>query len=304
MCWCYSKNYNNKANNRCSKKITFSMSGVFGLRQRIPFSALGEEEIELLNTAGDSTIIDLSGVEGAYSTFAIAEGAEAETLLSAGLATAGTEASTGIGVPLAVGTLLATGIAYGGYKIYEYEHNKDLNQAQIKAQKHNIINAINNPSGGFVDTGEKTSLSYDTNKGLNVPGTKYIGPGNILNKGDPTSLSDADALKHDKAYNSAQNSKQIFKADKTLLKEASDHIAEGISGSGSIKDTIQSGISGVGIGIKNIVEESILGDSLYPQFSGKWHHLILNLKVKNLKHFGIIFLMKTKFSIGVNIAHI
>lgn len=65
-------------------------------------------------------------------------------------------------------------------------------------------------------------------KGLVYPGTKYIGPGNPMNLGAPTSKADALAFQHDKDYedylSKGYKPKHVYtrysSADKRLLKEA------------------------------------------------------------------------------------
>lgn len=46
----------------------------------------------------------------------------------------------------------------------------------------------------------KTIVNAARGKGLVLPGSKYIGPGNSLNRGKPKSKADAAALQHDKDY--------------------------------------------------------------------------------------------------------
>lgn len=55
--------------------------------------------------------------------------------------------------------------------------------------------------GNYEDRRIVTPLyKYLRNRGWVLPGYKYLGPFNSLNKGEPTSVSDAAALVHDKAY--------------------------------------------------------------------------------------------------------
>lgn len=46
----------------------------------------------------------------------------------------------------------------------------------------------------------KTVANAVRGKGVVLPGSKYIGPGNSLNRGKPKSSADAAALQHDKDY--------------------------------------------------------------------------------------------------------
>lgn len=106
------------------------------------------------------------------------------------------------------------------------------------------------------------------NQGLALPGTKYTGPGNSLNRGPGVNQADDDAQIHDTEYDTATSHKDIQKADINLLQRASDHIVEGISGKGSIGDTILSSIQGIGIGGKYLAEKAV--GPIYPSnFTGK-----------------------------------
>lgn len=109
------------------------------------------------------------------------------------------------------------------------------------------------------------------NNGLTLPGSNYIGPGNSLPNGPPLHGPDIDAETHDKEYNIAKSHQEIQESDIKLLSNAGDHIAEGISGKGSISDSIYSTITGIGIGGKYLTEK--LTGPIYPHnFSGKqWH---------------------------------
>lgn len=91
---------------------------------------------------------------------------------------------------------------------------------------------------------------------------KYLGPGNSLNRGEPYNNIDAHAQEHDIAYSSSKTQEDIKEADIKLLKQASDHFVEGVSGRGSISDTIGSALAGIGIGSKYIVEKGT--GVLYP----------------------------------------
>nr|WEY02528.1 MAG: VP1 [Canine parvovirus] len=103
-------------------------------------------------------------------------------------------------------------------------------------------------------------------QGLVPPPFKYLGPGNSLNRGNPYNQIDADAKEHDEAYNKASASRDIQSADKRFINKSIDHIAEGISGKGSISDTI-GGIAGaIGIGSKHFIEKAT--GQLYPSISG------------------------------------
>lgn len=92
---------------------------------------------------------------------------------------------------------------------------------------------------------------------------KYLGPGNSLTRGEPYNQIDAHAKEHDIAYDSAKTQEDIRRADIKLLGEASNHIVEGISGRGSISDTVGSALAGLGIGAKYLLEKQT--GVLYPK---------------------------------------
>nr|QVW56780.1 MAG: VP1 [Turdus naumanni parvoviridae sp.] len=111
-------------------------------------------------------------------------------------------------------------------------------------------------------------------QGFALPGTKYTGPGNSLNRGPGVNQADEDAKKHDKEYHTAKSHKDIQKSDISLLQRAGDHFIEGISGKGTLGDTILSAAQGIGIGGKYLAEKAV--GPIYPsKFAGKkCHHLV------------------------------
>ncbi len=75
-------------------------------------------------------------------------------------------------------------------------------------------------------------------KGLVLPGSKYIGPGNALNKGKPRGKADAAALKHDLAYDDYIKKGKVKKkdvylgfsdADKRLMKGSDTTTSAGLA---------------------------------------------------------------------------
>lgn len=121
-------------------------------------------------------------------------------------------------------------------------------------------------------------------QGLALPGTKYTGPGNSLNRGVGINQADEDARIHDEEYNTAKSHQNIQEADLKLLQRAGSHIVEGISGQGTIGDTFLAGVQALGIGSKYLLEKAI--GPIYPAqnfLTGKtWHHLIIDHSVKNI----------------------
>lgn len=169
--------------------------------------------------------------------------------------------------------------------------DKDSNQPKITSKfesdkplpkgsrQHEINRQINHPEPRFphlkpsqlrgeISSNETTDAP--SNKGLVLPGYNYLGPGNSLNRGAPTNQIDADAQIHDHQYNESSSSQHVQTADREFTNKAVDHIIEGISGKGSIGDTIGGIVGGIGIGGKRLVE-SLAGKTLYPSnISGKY----------------------------------
>ena len=231
------------------------------LRRRIPWNRTAESVAE-----EETSFIEAEEAEAtAFETFEFAEGA--------GLALD----ETGFGAPLGllVGALAAIG--YGGYKIYEKIHNKHpqipkhVIENHISEQKVDEIDIIplehQHEDSDFVGLEEQHS-------GFVPPPFKYLGPGNSLNRGPAYNYIDDDARIHDQEYSQAYSEQDIHNSDKNFINKAIDHVVEGISGKGSISDTVGSVLGAVGIGSKHFVEKSI-GKVIYPSISGKiWHLLI------------------------------
>lgn len=93
------------------------------------------------------------------------------------------------------------------------------------------------------------------------PGHRYLGPGNPLINGDPVDEDDRIAQQHDQAYSLARSDADVFAADRTSVRAfASDFGRTG---------NWHSALGAAGLGIKNVVEEKILGRSLYGMPSGR-----------------------------------
>lgn len=126
--------------------------------------------------------------------------------------------------------------------------------------RNKVLNKVHQPSEHIEQKPDKA--------GLVPPPFKYLGPGNSLNRGPAYNQIDADAKKHDTDYNFATNQKDIHKADRDFISKAGDHIIEGISGKGSISDTIGAIAGGIGIGVKHLTESKT--GVIYPSnLSGK-----------------------------------
>lgn len=94
----------------------------------------------------------------------------------------------------------------------------------------------------------------DNASGFTLPGYNYLGPGNGLNNGEPTNENDAVAQMHDWAYSLATTKEQIFEADKWA---AENFKINNIGGA----------LGWAGMELKNIFEEDILGNTVYPNMS-------------------------------------
>lgn len=69
-------------------------------------------------------------------------------------------------------------------------------------------------------------LSKVSNSGIQVPGTKYVGPGNPIDNGQPSSFVDQDAKEHDIQYSISSDPQHIQKSDTDTINRFGDHIAE------------------------------------------------------------------------------
>ncbi len=108
---------------------------------------------------------------------------------------------------------------------------------------------------------DNTSIwDYILPDGLTLPGTKYVGPGNKLVKGEPTSGVDAIAMKHDRLYALAETPEDIVKADQEMLDELKALDTEGY-------DTVTKYIASSGITLKKHLEK--LFGHKYPKFPEK-----------------------------------
>lgn len=156
----------------------------------------------------------------------------------------------------------------------DYERNKELDQQQQKTDDY--VTAFhkthkNLPQISILGARKQSTLinSGDDKEyyahpeeipdfnGAVPPPFKYLGPGNSLNRGQPFNEVDADAQEHDHAYNSAKTQEDVQQSDIKLLSQASDHFIEGISGRGSISNTVGSALAGIGIGAKYNIEKKV-----------------------------------------------
>lgn len=96
---------------------------------------------------------------------------------------------------------------------------------------------------------------------LLFPGHRYLGPGNPLPNGEPVDEDDRIAQRHDEAYARAQSDADVFAADRHSTKEFfRDFVTTG---------NWHSAVGAVGLGTKNLVEERVLGRTLYGMPAGR-----------------------------------
>lgn len=87
------------------------------------------------------------------------------------------------------------------------------------------------------------------------PGHRYLGPGNPQRNGDPVDEDDGIAKSHDEAYERARSHEDVFAADQaSAALFLNDFRRTG---------NWHSALGAVGLGTKNIVEQYVLGRSLY-----------------------------------------
>ncbi|KAH8032418.1 hypothetical protein HPB51_025149 [Rhipicephalus microplus] len=86
-------------------------------------------------------------------------------------------------------------------------------------------------------------------------GHRYLGPGNPLRKGDPVDEDDGIAKSHDEAYEQATSQEDVFAPDQaSAALFLNDFTRTG---------NWNSALGAVGLGTENIVEQYVLGRSLY-----------------------------------------
>lgn len=90
---------------------------------------------------------------------------------------------------------------------------------------------------------------------IHFPYHNYLGPGSDNFNQQPVDEDDAIARSHDLDYDKASSDNDIFKADK----QARDEFFGSFVHSGNVHSLI----GGLGLGAKNLVEEHVLGKSLY-----------------------------------------
>lgn len=90
---------------------------------------------------------------------------------------------------------------------------------------------------------------------IHFPYHNYLGPGSDNFNQQPVDEDDAIARSHDLDYDKASSDNDIFKADK----QARDEFFTSFVHSGNLHSLV----GGIGLGAKNLVEEHVLGKSVY-----------------------------------------
>ncbi len=127
-----------------------------------------------------------------------------------------------------------------------------------------------------------------TSSGATIPGTKYIGPGNPLDNGDPVSNADEDARQHDIAYSKGGD---VSEPDQLAINQFTDHFVDNPLDIPALAGSI-------GLRTKQFVEKKT--GQIYPSVAGKW--LLLNLMlitVLILIHNGIKYLVVNNYTYGL-----
>ena len=285
------------------------------LRRRIPWTrpetvaAEAEEEIPLIESGSASVLESAEEIElgelGAGAVFESVE--EAGAALDA----------TGIGAPIGVTIGILGAIGFGAYEIYE--HLVKSHPKVTHAKVSQIYEKARQKPGRHIDNAKKfldqhqqsqqaseldiipledqkddqfDVVPLENQHQLTLPFTKYTGPGNPLNNGEPVHRADAESKIHDQAYADARDKYDIFEADRKYLDHQSNIFAEGLSGKASLGELITAGVGLAGIGGKHALEKH-LDKTLYPsKFSGKtWHRLIADSPILAINN-GIWDLMK------------
>lgn len=100
--------------------------------------------------------------------------------------------------------------------------------------------------------------------GGSLLGQKYTGPGNSLNRGEPSSAVDEDSWIHDIQYTNSKQFQDIVKADEEYFNKMLDHLST-FSVANADKDHLIALAGAVGIGVKKTIEGQT--GVLYPQLS-------------------------------------
>lgn len=118
---------------------------------------------------------------------------------------------------------------------------------------------------------------------LTLPGYNYLGPGNSLNKGEPTNKADALAEIHDKEYSNAKSEEDIRSADRNFIGNQLKNIPSSLS-EGNFKEATGSLTGALGIGGKYLIE-SATGVQYPSSFQSKYfgYNILIILLLKCLQ---------------------
>lgn len=141
---------------------------------------------------------------------------------------------------------------------HQIPHKETDSEREIREKRYwDYLNNHKDPTTGGYSDRLKTVVKPNLSRGYVPPPLKYTGPGNSLNIGPAYNEADADARHHDHQYHFSTNQEQIKEADSQLISKGLDHVAEGISGQGSVSNAIVGGLQAGGISIKKGVEKFI-----------------------------------------------
>ena len=125
-------------------------------------------------------------------------------------------------------------------------------------------------------------------KGFVLPGSKYIGPGNEMNKGKPTDQADANAYQHDIDYDNylkkGHKAKDVYTgysdADERLLKNTKANSANGLAvvlGMGAKKLLNKTGLT------KRIRDTDTIAPQAQPRIAAKGNPSANGVKVRKVR---------------------
>lgn len=147
---------------------------------------------------------------------------------------------------------------------HQIPHKETPEERQDREKKYwdYLDNHIDPVTGGYSDKAKVSVQPPNLSRGYVPPPYKYTGPGNSLDLGPAYNEADDDARHHDYQYHVATEQEQVEEADNQLISKGLDHVAEFLSGQGSVGNAITGALQSGGIGIKKAIE-SVAGQQ-YP----------------------------------------
>lgn len=169
----------------------------------------------------------------------------------------------GLPVGVTIGVLGLLG--FGAYEVKNFIVDVYKQYHSTATVERKIQHTLKNPKA-VLPVWEKLRDSRGK-PGFNFPGTKYLGPGNDINRGEALSAPDRTAQIHDIQYEVASSPQDIHTADKQGKESFKYNFYDALSQPGNIQEVYQSGVGYAGLAAKQGIENTF-GD-IYPNFSGK-----------------------------------